>query len=84
MQVIACARPPTCLAATSAIPGTPRICELVEYHLTEITVKGAWTGPGALDLHAHALALVAELPVLEVISATHIVADLTLNPREHR
>ena len=34
--------------------------------------------PGALDLHAHALAPVAELPVLEVLSATHIIADLTL------
>ena len=32
----------------------------------------------ALDLHAHALAPVAELPVLEVLSATHIIADLTL------
>ncbi|TMH01361.1 MAG: acetoacetate decarboxylase, partial [Betaproteobacteria bacterium] len=33
---------------------------------------------GALDLHAHALAPVAALPVLEVISAVHILADLTL------
>jgi acetoacetate decarboxylase len=60
------------------VDGTPRICELVEYHLEDITMIGAWTGPGALDLHAHALAPVAELPVLEIISATHIVADLTL------
>jgi acetoacetate decarboxylase len=29
-------------------------------------------------LHAHALAPVAELPVLEILSATHIIADLTL------
>jgi acetoacetate decarboxylase len=34
--------------------------------------------PGALDLHAHALAPVAELPVLEILSATHVIADLTL------
>ena len=60
------------------VDGSPRICELVEYHLEDIALKGAWTGPGALDLHAHALAPVAELPVLEVISATHIIADLTL------
>ena len=32
------------------VDGTPRICELVEYHLEDIDVKGAWTGPGALDL----------------------------------
>jgi acetoacetate decarboxylase len=60
------------------VDGTPRICELVEYRLEDIELNGAWTGPGALDLHAHALAPVAELPVLEVISATHIIADLTL------
>ena len=60
------------------VDGTPRICELVEYRLEDIALKGAWTGPGALDLRAHALAPVAELPVLEVISATHIIADLTL------
>jgi len=60
------------------VDGTPRICELVEYHLTEITVKGAWTGPGALSLMPHALAPVAELPVQEIMSAQHILADLTL------
>jgi acetoacetate decarboxylase len=60
------------------VDGSPRICELVEYYLEDIDLKGAWTGPGALDLHAHALAPVAELPVLEVLSATHIIADLTL------
>ena len=37
-----------------------------------------WTGPGALALHPHALAPVAELPVLEVVSTVHLVADLTL------
>lgn len=60
------------------VDGTPRICELVEYYLEDITVKGAWTGPGALSLMPHALAPVAELPVLEIVSAQHIVADLTL------
>lgn len=60
------------------VDGTARICELVEYDLTDINLKGAWTGPAALTLISHALAPVAELPVLEVLSATHIVADLTL------
>ena len=60
------------------VDGTPRICELVEYYLEDVTVKGAWTGPAAIELHPHALAPVAELPVLEVISGLHIVADLTL------
>jgi acetoacetate decarboxylase len=60
------------------VDGTPRICELVEYYLEDIDLKGAWTGPAALSLTPHALAPVAELPVLEVVSAAHIVADITL------
>jgi len=60
------------------VDGTARICELVEYHLHDIDLKGAWTGPASLDLASHALAPMAELPVLEIVSATHIVADLTL------
>ncbi len=60
------------------VDGTPRICELVEYSLLDIDLKGAWTGPAALTLFSHALAPLAELPVLEVVSGTHIIADLTL------
>jgi acetoacetate decarboxylase len=45
------------------VDGTPRICELV---------------PAALALTPHALAPVADLPVLEIVSAIHIRADLTL------
>jgi acetoacetate decarboxylase len=60
------------------VDGTPRICEIVEYYLDDVTLKGAWTGPAALSLTPHALAPVAELPVLEVLSAVHLVSDLTL------
>jgi len=60
------------------VDGTPRILELVEYRLEEVTVKGAWSGPGAVELFWHALAPVAELPIVDIVSATHIVADLTL------
>jgi acetoacetate decarboxylase len=60
------------------VDGTARVCELVEYYLGDVALKGAWTGPAALSLVPHALAPVADLPVLEVVSATHIVADLTL------
>ena len=60
------------------VDGTPRICELVDYRIKDIVMKGAWTGPASLDLSPHALAPVASLPVREVISATHIIADLTL------
>ena len=60
------------------VDGSARICELVEYSLEDVVLKGAWTGPAALSLTPHALAPVAELPVLEVVSAVHILADLTL------
>jgi acetoacetate decarboxylase len=61
------------------VDGTPRICEIVEYRLSDINLKGAWTGPAQLQLFSHALAPVADLPVLEVVSAVHIKADLTLD-----
>lgn len=60
------------------VDGTTRICELVEYHLTDITVKGAWQGPAQIELAHHALAPVASLPVHRVVSAIHILSDLTL------
>ena len=60
------------------VDGSPRICELVRYFLTDVTVKEAWSGPAALELHPHALAPIAELPVREIISAVHLRADLTL------
>ena len=37
-----------------------------------------WTGPGQLTLFSYALTPLTELPVLEIVSATHIIADLTL------
>jgi acetoacetate decarboxylase len=55
-----------------------RICELVRYRLEDLVVRGAWEGPAALELHHHALAPVAELPVRKVISGVHILTDLTL------
>ena len=44
----------------------------------DIVVHGAWTGPSALDLQSHALAPLTQLPVLEVVSGFHLVADFTL------
>ena len=60
------------------VDGTARVCELVRYYCEDVTVKGAWSGPAALQLFQHALAPVAQLPVLEVLSGVHIVTDLTL------
>jgi acetoacetate decarboxylase len=60
------------------VDATPRICELVRYHLQDITIKEAWSSPADLQLFNHVVADVAKLPVLEVLSAVHFVADLTL------
>jgi len=60
------------------VDGTARICELVRYYLEDIKLGGAWSGPASLELAAHALAPVAELPVLEIVEARHLIADLTL------
>jgi acetoacetate decarboxylase len=60
------------------VDGSPRVCELVRYYLSDIDLKGAWTGPSALHLVPHALAPVADLPVLEIVEARHLLADLTL------
>ena len=60
------------------VDGTARICELVEYYLEDVTLRVPGPARRRSSLASHALAPVAELPVLEVVSATHILADLTL------
>ena len=67
--------------ALKMLPGydrRPRICELVRSQISDLTIKGAWTGPARLQLFAHALAPLADLPVREIVSASHILCDLTL------
>lgn len=61
---------------------SPRICELVRYRWQDVSLKGAWGGPAALEFFAHALADVARLPVLDVLSGTHFIADVTLGNGE--
>ncbi len=60
------------------VDGSARVCKLVKYQVSDVTVKGAWTGPASLELHPHCFAPVAKLPVLEVIAATHILTDLSI------
>lgn len=61
------------------VDGRPRICELVRTTLGDIELKGAWSGPAALELSPHALAPLTDLPVLEVLGGVHLIADVTLN-----
>ena len=76
---LALAAPNFLIKIVPHVDGTPRICELVRYRLKDIVVKGAWTSPAALSLNMHVIADVARLPVLEVLSGSHFIADLTLD-----
>ncbi|MFC4081927.1 acetoacetate decarboxylase [Amycolatopsis samaneae] len=60
--------------------GSPRVAELVRTEITDVVVKGAWTGPARLQLFEHVLAPLADLPVREIVSASHLLTDLTLAP----
>jgi len=60
------------------VDGSPAIAQLVAYELDDIQVKGAWSGPARLQLHAHVNAPVADLPVRKVLGGVHFIADLTL------
>lgn len=60
------------------VDGSPRVCELVRYYTQDVVLKGAWSGPASLQLSPHALAPVADLPVLEIVETRHLVANLTL------
>jgi acetoacetate decarboxylase len=51
----------------------------MRFHLEDITLKEAWTGPAALALFPHAPDM-TRLPVREVVSALHFKADLALGP----
>ncbi|MEX2515582.1 MAG: acetoacetate decarboxylase [Gammaproteobacteria bacterium] len=64
------------------VDGTLRILELVRYYQTDICIKGAWSGPGALELRPHAMAPVADLPVHSIKSTLHFISDLTLGMGE--
>lgn len=74
----AMAKPAFMIKIIPHVDCTPRICELVRYYMEDVTLKGAWTGPAALQLFDHAMCDVNRLPVREVVSGTHYIADLTL------
>ncbi len=57
---------------------TAKICQLVKYPLTNVTVREAWTGPASLQLFPHCMAPVAELPVKRVLSAVHYISEMTI------
>ena len=60
------------------VDGTLAIAQLVSYHMTDITVIGAWAGPARLHLIPHVNASVADLPVRKILGGSHFIADMTL------
>jgi len=60
------------------VDGKPAIAQLVAYNLTEIKVKGSWSGAARLHLIPHVNAPVADLPVRKIVTGRHFIADLTL------
>jgi acetoacetate decarboxylase len=60
------------------VDGSLRVCEIVQYPITDVVMKGAWSGPGALSFAPHALAPLTDLPVLEVLNTTHTIMDMSL------
>ena len=62
------------------VDGSAKICQLVQYPLTDVTIKEAWTGPASLQLFAHSMAPVADLPVKRIVGALHFVGDMTIGP----
>jgi acetoacetate decarboxylase len=66
------------LKVIPGVDGTAEVCQLVALNITDITIKGAWSGPARLHLVPHVGAPVADLPVRRIVGASHFIADLTL------
>jgi len=64
------------------VDNSHRVLELVNCKLGGVKVKEAWSGPASLELHPHWLSDMHQLPVLEILSATHLVADLAIEGAE--
>jgi len=69
------ASPNYLLKIIPAPDGTAAICQLVRYFSENVVVAQAWTGPAQLELFKHALAPIADLPVLEILGGKHLVTD---------
>jgi acetoacetate decarboxylase len=70
------------LKSIPAPDGSLAICQLIRIIETEIVIHEAWSAPGALHIIPHALAPFHMLPIHEIISAQHIICDLTINTGE--
>lgn len=67
------------LKTIPAPDGSMAIAQLIKIVETNIVIHEAWSSPGALQIIPHALAPLHFLPVQEIISANHIICDLTID-----
>ncbi len=60
------------------VDGSLAIAQLVAYEMTNIELKGAWSGDARLRLNPNVNAPLADLPVRKVVGGQHLIADMTL------
>jgi acetoacetate decarboxylase len=60
------------------VDGSPKIVQLVGYHLQDIQVQFAFDGPARLHLVPHVNCRVADLPVRKILKGVHMKVDFTL------
>jgi acetoacetate decarboxylase len=60
------------------VDGSPKVAQLVGYHMENIDLKFAFTGEARLHLVPHANCRLADLPVRKIHYGQHFCADLTL------
>jgi acetoacetate decarboxylase len=72
--------PSVVLKIVPHVDGKVRSVELVRFEYSDITVKGAWVGPGSLDLFHHEAVPLAALPVQKIVSVVHTYSDSLLQP----
>lgn len=57
---------------------SPRIAQLIQYRLSQVSRVRGWRGPCRLALHEHVGMPMAVLPVKRILEGIHLKADITL------
>ena len=60
------------------VSGGLALAQLVSFHMEDVIVKGAWTGPARLHLIPHVNAPLADFPVRKIVGGSHFIADMSL------
>ena len=60
------------------VTGKVALAQLISVSMTDIVVKGAWSGDARLHLIPHVNAPIADFPVHKIVGGSHFIADMTL------